>query len=70
MLQGLVSLLRDAEGLVEHGQMLIDGTTSRDVLDLLLVNDDRVEAMPVPEDIARVHVIPPAQAVLPNWGLW
>jgi hypothetical protein len=29
MLQGLVSLLRDADGLVEHGQMVIDGTTSR-----------------------------------------
>lgn len=70
MLQGLVSLLRDAEGLVEHGQMVIDGTTSRDVLDLLLVNDDRVEAMPVPEDIGQIHIIPPAQAVLPNCGLW
>lgn len=70
MLQGLVSLLRDAEGLVEHGQLVIDGTTSRDVLDLLLVNDDRVEAIPVPEDIAQVHIIPPAQTVLPNCGLW
>lgn len=70
MLQGLVSLLRDAEGLVEHGQLVIDGTTSRDVLDLLLVNDDRVEAPPVPEDIAQVHIIPPAQTGLPNCGLW
>ena len=70
MLQGLVSLLRDAEGLVEHGQLVIDGTTSRDVLDLLLVNDDRVEAPPVPEDIAQVHIIPPVQTVLPNCGLW
>jgi hypothetical protein len=70
MLQGLVSMLRDAEGLVEHGQMVIDGTTSRDVLDLLLVSDGTTEAMPVPEDIDQIHVIPHTQAVLPNCGLW
>jgi hypothetical protein len=49
---------------------LEEGLTSRDVLDLLLVNEDRFEAMPVPEDIAQIHIIPPAQAVLPNCGLW
>ena len=70
MLQGLVSLLRDADGLVEHGQMVIDGTTSRDVLGLLLVKDEIREPTPVPEDITQIRIIPPPQAVLPNCGLW
>ncbi|NCC04433.1 MAG: DUF3150 domain-containing protein [Proteobacteria bacterium] len=70
MLQGLVSLLRDADGLVEHGQMVIDGTTSRDVLGLLLVKDETDEPLPVPEDITQIRIIPPPQAVLPNCGLW
>ena len=70
MLQGLVSLLRDADGLVEHGQMVIDGTTSKDVLGLLLVKDEIREPVPVPEDTTQIRITPPVQAVLPNCGLW
>jgi hypothetical protein len=70
MLQGLVSLLRDTDALVEHGQKIMDGTTSRDVLGLLLVKDEIREPTPVPEDITQIRIIPPPQAVLPNCGLW
>lgn len=63
MLQGLISLLRDTRALVEHGQMIIDGTSSKDVLELLLdQGSDGKEDTPI---------IPPrAQPVLASCGLW
>ena len=67
MLQGLVSLLRDAKTLVMHGQMVIDGTTAGDVLNLLLIHDQ--PAVTLPGDCGTQFVVP-AQTVLPSCGLW
>ena len=63
MLQGLISLLRDTRALVEHGQMIIDGTSSKDVLELLLDQGS--------EGKDDTPIIPPrAQPVLASCGLW
>lgn len=59
MLQGLVSLLRDSEALALHGQRLIAGTTSQNVLDLLLED-------PVPDRFVPQQ----APQAVSNCGLW
>ena len=60
MLQGLVSLLRDREALALHGQKLIDGISSHDVLGILL------EKHPASD----IFVRPARQPILANCGLW
>lgn len=79
MLQGLVSLLRDAEALIEHGQRIMDGTISQDVLSLLVGGQGRVLEQGVEDELdimAEVDDMPPIfpnmpmQPVMPNCGLW
>jgi hypothetical protein len=79
MLQGLVSLLRDAEALIEHGQRIMDGTSSQDVLSLLVGGQGRVLEQGVEDELdimAEVDDMPPIfpdmpmQPVMPNCGLW
>ena len=79
MLQGLVSLLRDTDGLIEHGQKIMDGTTSKDVLSLLVEGQGEMPELDVQEEVdivAAVDDLPPIfpdipmQPVLPNCGLW
>jgi hypothetical protein len=47
---------------VEHGQVVIDGTTSRDVLDLLVDgHEDVLELSAVVDDMPPVFLDPPMQ---------
>jgi len=79
MLQGLVSLLRDTDALVEHGQKIMDGTTSTDVLSLLVegqgdtpelgVQDD-LEIVGTMDDMPPIFPDIPMQPIMPNCGLW
>lgn len=79
MLQGLVSLLRDAEALIEHGQKIMDGTTSADVLGMLVDGQGDAVMLGVQDELDTVVMIddmPPIfpdismQPALPNCGLW
>jgi hypothetical protein len=79
MLQGLVSLLRDTDALIEHGQKIMDGTTSKDLLSLLVEGQGEMPELDVQEEVdivAAVDDLPPIfpdilmQPVLPNCGLW
>ncbi|NCD34971.1 MAG: DUF3150 domain-containing protein [Spartobacteria bacterium] len=79
MLQGLVSLLRDTDALIEHGQKIMDGTTSKDLLSLLVEGQGEMPELEVQEEadiVAAVDDLPPIfpdipmQPVLPNCGLW
>ena len=79
MLQGLVSLLRDTDALIEHGQKIMDGTTSKDLLSLLVEGQGEMPELDVQGDldiVAAVNDMPPVfpdipmQPVLPNCGLW
>ena len=79
MLQGLVSLLRDTEALIEHGQKIMDGTISQDVLSLLVAGQGGMQELGVQDEldiVAELDDMPPIfpdipmQPVLPNCGLW
>jgi hypothetical protein len=79
MLQGLVSLLRDTDGLIEHGQKIMDGTTSKDVLSLLVEGQGEMPELDVQEELGIVPTVDdlppifrdiPMQPVLPSCGLW
>ena len=79
MLQGLVSLLRDTDALIEHGQKIMDGTTSKDLLSLLVEGQGEMPELDVQEEadiVAAVADLPPIfpdipmQPVMPNCGLW
>jgi len=79
MLQGLVSLLRDTDALVEHGQKIMDGTTSKDLLSLLvegqgempeLDDQEEVGIVAAVDDLPPIFLDIPMQPVLPNCGLW
>jgi hypothetical protein len=79
MLQGLVSLLRDTDGLIEHGQKIMDGTTSKDLLSLLVEGQGEMPELDVQDEVdivAAVDDLPPIfpdipmQPVMPNCGLW
>ena len=79
MLQGLVSLLRDTDALIEHGQKIMDGTTSKDLLSLLVEGQGEMPELDVQDDldiVAAVDDLPPIfpdipmQPVMPNCGLW
>lgn len=79
MLQGLVSLLRDTDALIEHGQKIMDGTTSKDLLSLLVEGQGEMPELDVQEEVDIVAVVDdlppifldiPMQPVLPNCGLW
>ena len=79
ILQGLVSLLRDTDALIEHGQKIMDGTNSKDVLSLLVEGHGDMPELDVQEEVdivAAVDNLPPIfpdipmQPVLPNCGLW
>jgi len=79
MLQGLVSLLRDTDALIEHGQKIMDGTTSKDVLSILVEGQGEMPALDIQDEVdivAAVDDLPPIfpdipmQPVLPNCGLW
>ena len=79
ILQGLVSLLRDTDALIEHGQKIMDGTNSKDVLSLLVEGHGDMPELDVQEEVdivAAVDDLPPIfpdipmQPVLPNCGLW
>ncbi len=79
MLQGLVSLLRDTDALVEHGQKIMDGTTSKDLLSLLVEGQGEMPELDVQDEadiVAAVDDLPPIfpdipmQPVMPNCGLW
>ena len=79
MLQGLVSLLRDTDALIEHGQKIMNGTTSTDVLAILVEGQGEMPELDVQEElgiVAAVDDLPPIfpdipmQPVLPNCGLW
>ena len=79
MLQGLVSVLWDTDALVEHGQKIMDGTTSTDVLSLLVegqgdtpelgVQDD-LEIVGTMDDMPPIFPDIPMQPIMPNCGLW
>jgi len=79
MLQGLVSLLRDTDGLIEHGQKIMDGTTSTDVLAILVEGQGEMPELDVQEELGIVPTVDdlppifrdiPMQPVLPSCGLW
>ncbi|MGE4440579.1 MAG: DUF3150 domain-containing protein [Desulfomicrobium sp.] len=79
MLQGLVSLLRDTDGLIEHGQKIMDGTTSKDLLSLLVEVQGEMPELDVQEEVGIVPAVDdlppifpdiPMQPVMPNCGLW
>jgi hypothetical protein len=79
MLQGLVSLLRDTDALIEHGQKIMDGTTSKDVLSILVEGQGEMPALDIQDEVdiaAAVGDLPPIfpdipmQPVMPNCGLW
>jgi len=79
MLQGLVSLLRDTDALIEHGQKIMDGTTSMDVLSFLVEGQGDMPELGVQDELDMVSsvddmppVFPdiPMQPVMPNCGLW
>jgi hypothetical protein len=79
MLQGLVSLLRDTDALIEHGQKIMDGTTSKDVLSILVEGQGEMPALDIQDEVdiaAAVDDLPPIfpdipmQPVMPNCGLW
>ena len=79
MLQGLVSLLRDTDALIEHGQKIMDGTTSKDVLSLLVGGQGEMPELDVQEEVDIVVAVDdlppifpdiPMQPVMPNCGLW
>lgn len=69
MLQGLVSLLRDTDALVEHGQKIIDGVTSADVLSILVEGQGNMLTLDIQDDMPPVFADIPVQPVLPNCGL-
>lgn len=52
MLQGLVSLLRDPQALMEHGQRIIEGCTPDAILDSLLAGEG-VQASHCPEPVPQ-----------------
>ncbi|GAB6113151.1 DUF3150 domain-containing protein [Desulfomicrobium salsuginis] len=79
MLQGLVSLLRDTDALIEHGQKIMDGTTSKDLLSLFVEGQgkmpeldaqDEVDIVAAVDDLPPIFPDIPMQPVLPNCGLW
>jgi hypothetical protein len=79
MLQGLVSLLRDTDALIEHGQKIMDGTTSKDLLSLLVEGQEDMPELDVQEEVSIVAAVDdlppifpdiPMQPVMPNCGLW
>jgi hypothetical protein len=79
MLQGLVSLLRDTDGLIEHGQKIMDGTTSTDLLAVLVEGQGDIPEMGVQDELDIVVALDdmppifadmPMQPVLPSCGLW
>jgi len=79
MLQGLVSLLRDTATLIEHGQKIINGTTSTDVLAILVEGQGEMPELDIQEELGIVPTVDdlppifrdiPMQPVLPSCGLW
>ena len=79
MLQGLVSLLRDTDALIEHGQKIMNGTTSTDVLAILVEGQREMPELDVQEELGIVPMVDdlppifrdiPMQPVLPSCGLW
>ena len=79
MLQGLVSLLRDTDALIEHGQKIMNGTTSTDVLAILVEGQGEMPELDVQEELGIVPTVDdlppifrdiPMQPVLPSCGLW
>jgi len=79
MLQGLVSLLRDTDALIEHGQKIMDGTTSKDLLSLLVEGQEDMPELDAQEEVSIVAAVDdlppifpdiPMQPVMPNCGLW
>jgi hypothetical protein len=79
MLQGLVSLLRDTDALIEHGQKIMDGSTSKDVLAILVEGQGEMPELDVQEELGIVPTVDdlppifrdiPMQPVLPSCGLW
>ena len=81
MLQGLVSLLRDVDALIEHGQKIMDGTSSKDVLSLLVEGqvdahvldaqgDDNLDTAVTEDDMPPIFADMPMQPVMPSCGLW
>ena len=79
MLQGLVSLLRDTDALIEYGQKIMDGTTSKDLLSLLVGKQGDMPELGVQKDVDIVSTMDdmppifpdiPMQPALPNCGLW
>ena len=81
MLQGLVSLLRDVDALIEHGQKIMDGTSSKDVLSLLVEGQTDAHALGVQDhdnldtdlsvdDMPPIFAGMPMQPVMPSCGLW
>ncbi len=81
MLQGLVSLLRDVDALIEHGQKIMDGTSSKDVLFLLVEGqtdahaldaqgDDNLDTAMPEDDMPPIFADMPMQPVMPSCGLW
>lgn len=71
MLQGLVSLLRNPEEIVEHGQKVLEGQSAGDVLSTITVIppvpcvEERIDEIPYP-DLGEVSVVP----ALESCGLW
>ena len=81
MLQGLVSMLRDVDALVEHGQKIVDGTTSQDVLMCLLEKQEDTSVVPELPALGAQYVFDPDDTsfvvpdsavlpALPSCGLW
>lgn len=80
MLQGLVSMLRDPDSLVEHGQKIMDGASSADVLGLIVtstVDAQIVDGLVMEDnddmDNEEMPTFPqtvPTQPSLPSCGLW
>ncbi|MBI9088207.1 MAG: DUF3150 domain-containing protein [Desulfobacterium sp.] len=73
LLQGVVTLLRDPEALVEHAQKILEGGDASDILNGLLADDMsmdfEIQTEPVPPLLHQSHV-PINQQHIDSHGLW
>jgi hypothetical protein len=69
MLQGLVTLFQNPTALDEHGQMILDGRASQDILTSLVQAPDTIVNVPEDDGTEPVFVDAPSP-VIESHGLW
>jgi len=72
MLQGVVSLLRDPTTLVAHGQKILDGQDSADILAGLVANEASTKLVPKTQQVVESEYVPKTvpQHSIDSHGLW